>query len=711
MSSPRIAFSKEFLESYSKLPRNIQKKTREFTEKFQRDPTQLSLNFEHLSGAVDSKVRSARIDQAYRAIVIHPPKGDVYLCVWVDHHDEAYRWVQNRKFEVNPRSGSFQIFGVDDTSLAPSMPEAVDTVVETAPKLFDEIDDEDLLLAGVPEPLLVSVRALRGDADLDELAPHLPSDAADLLYLLAAGYSLLDAIEETERAKPEAVVAIDTEDFEAALERPVSQQQFAIVENEAELESMLDAPLDQWRIFLHPSQRKLVRMNANGPVRVLGGAGTGKTVVLLHRANYLAETVFDDPNDRILVTTFTRNLALDLRQNLRNLASQDAFSRMEIVNLHSWAVGFMRNQGHSFKIASDYQAEALLEIAVSELGDPALSQSFYRDEWEQIVQGQDVASRDDYLTARRVGRGVRLSRKQRGQAWLVFQRYRELLDDEGLCEWPDVLRETRMYIEKQHIPSPYRAVLSDEVQDFSANELKLLRLLAPQEANTLFLVGDGHQRIYGKPVRLGACGIEIRGRSRRLKLNYRTTEQIRNHSVAILEGREIDDLDGGLDTLKGYHSLRQGPAARVELFSKDGDEVSFIVETIKTWMSEVPAESICLAVRTHNQLGERYEGILNDAGIETARVSTDPESEAQKNGVRLSTMHRLKGLEYSKVLLAGVQEENVPFVVKTDFDDADAEKQRELQERCLLYVAMTRARDELTICGFGRPSPFLLDTV
>ena len=127
-------------------------------------------------------------------------------------------------------------------------------------------------------------------------------------------------------------------------------------------------------------------------------------------------------------------------------------------------------------------------------------------------------------------------------------------------------------------------------------------------------------------------------------------------------------------------------------------------------MLEVPPESICVAVRTHNQLGEKYEALLNDEGLDTVRLSTDPESDARQTGIRLSMMHRLKGLEFSKVLLAGVQEGSVPLLVNSAFDDDVTRGQRELQERCLLYVAMTRARDELTVCGFGRPSPFLLSS-
>lgn len=707
MISAQVAFSKEFMEAYSALPRKIQKKVREFTVKFQKDPTQPGLNFEHLDGVQDPKVRSVRVDQAYRAIVIHPPKGDVYLCVWVDHHDAAYRWVRNRRFEVNPSSGAFQIFEMTEPALA-AKPPAEPAVAEQPRGLFDGHDDEDLLLAGVPDPLLASVRAIQTETDLDALAPHMPSDAAEMLYLLAAGYGLLEAIEEADRSRPEPA-KVDVEDFEVALKRPEAQPLFNIVADEAELEAMLDAPLDQWRVFLHPSQSKLVKMNANGPVRVLGGAGTGKTVVLIHRAAYLASQVFTGVHDRILVTTFTRNLAIDLRMSLRKLCSAEVFARLEVTNIHSWVANFMRKHGHTLRIVQDEQRRHLFEMAMTEAPDQIYPLSFYLDEWDEVVQPQDVSTRDDYLTARRVGRGVRLTRRQRDDVWRVLGRYRELLDQERRIEWPDAVREARLYIEKQDIALPYCAVLSDEVQDFTANDLRLLRRLAPEESNTLFLVGDGHQRIYGQPVSLGSCGIAIRGRGRRLKLNYRTTEQIRNRAVAVLEGRSVDDLDGGIDSLKGYRSLRSGPVPEALHFVTEAEEAKFIVDRVRSWLDAgVSGDSICLAARTGAQIADRYESILNTAGFDVVRVRTDPEKESQKPGVRLATMHRMKGLEFSRVLLVGVQEGTIPLPLDTESDEAEA-AQHEVRERCLFYVASTRARDELVIAGYGQRSPFLVD--
>jgi superfamily I DNA/RNA helicase len=566
-------------------------------------------------------------------------------------------------------------------------------------QLFGSISDEDLLLAGVPEPLLPAVRALRAEAELDALAPHLPEDAAEILVGLAAGYSLTDAMAEADRVRR--AQPVDTADFAVALGRPESQQRFRIVEDDQDLSAMLDAPLQQWRIFLHPSQRRLVGMRSKGPVRVLGGAGTGKTVVLMHRARHLVRELFRGRDDRILVTTFTRNLALDLAANLEHLCGRDA-ERVEVVHLHAWAARFLRRQGQALEIVEDRDARAMMQQAVDQVGDLGLPPGFFFDEWRRVVQPQDLVDAAGYLRARRVGRGTRLTRRQRAEVWAVFGRYRELLDEAGQVEWADVVRNARQWIENHGVDVPYRAVLADEVQDFDAGELRLLRALVPPGPDDLFVVGDGHQRIYGQPVALGSCGIDIRGRSRRLRVNYRTTEEIRNFAVAVLEGLPVDDLDGGLDSLRGYTSLRAGLRPEVVLHDDEAAEARFVVETVRRWLGSGSAAGICVAARTNALLRGRYQQLLEQAGIQCAPVRTEADAGLPAGAVRLATMHRMKGLEFARVLLAGVQDGTMPQQVEAADEGARAE--HELQERCLFYVASSRARDELVVTGFGRRS-------
>lgn len=706
MVKAKLALANTFLDSFARLPKKQQKKVRELTERFEEDSTRSGLNFERIEHASDAKLRSLRVDQAYRVILVEPPKGNVLLCVWVDHHDDAYQWAKNKAFEINEVTGALQVYSVAEGGELPK--EAPEAKSAEQPGLFDRLDEEELLLAGVPRTLLPSVRGLRYEHDLDDLAPHLPEDASEMLYLLAAGWGFMDALDEASRPR-EPAKKVDVEDFEKALEQPVTQRQFHVVEGEDELEAILDEPLEQWRLFLHPSQRQLVRMKANGPVRVLGGAGTGKTVVLMHRAKYLAKRVFNEPEDRILVTTFTRNLASDLALQLEKLCGPD-FERVEVKNLHAWARAFYERQvGRKLKVLEDSAKRAeRMEQAIAEAGNGELPAAFYLEEWDHVVQAQDVSTRDDYFHARRTGRGTRLGRKQRAEVWRVLARFRESMDQAGLLDWQDVVRETRLYIENNEVVLPYRAVLADEVQDFSANELQLLRALVPPGKDDLFVVGDAHQRIYGHMARLGACGIDIRGRGRRLRINYRTTEEIRNRAVAILEGVEIDDLDGGLDSMQGYRSLRTGPDPEVHVLRRDVDEQKELVALLRRWLEEVPAESICVAARTNALLTDRYAKILAEEGIPHVMVRTEPLDEGSAPGIRLATMHRLKGLEFHRVVIAAANKGVIPIDLPPDqLPDTASREDHERRERCLFYVASTRARDELVVLSYGQPSHFV----
>ncbi len=711
---PQLAVSKDFMKAFAALPKAQQNKVRLFTDKFKQDPTQSGINFERIEGAADDKVRSVRIDQAYRAILVHPPRGDVYLLAWVDHHDDAYAWARNRRFEVHPRSGVLQIFSVVEAEAAAGAGEGVVAAdgSEHQRFLFGEHDDEELLLAGVPAPLLPAVRAVITEDDLGRLLGHLPEESAEILIHLAAGEDILQAIESVGRE--EAAAPIDTDDFESALERPSSRRQFVVPASEEELVAMLEAPLLEWRVFLHPSQRAFVTMDAKGPVRILGGAGTGKTVVLLHRARYLARHVWNGEQDRILVTTFTRNLAADLSQQLDVLCGEER-RRIEVANLDSWAVGFLRRNGADVAIVKEKEARELLQRAVDEEAHPDLNLpiGFYQDEWEHVIQAQDLGDRDHYLTAARTGRGTPLDRRKRARVWKVLARYRQLLEEGKLLDWNDVAREARLLIaggaSTRGVDAGLRAVLADEVQDFGPPKLRLLRALAPEENNSLFLVGDAHQRIYGRPYPLSRCGIEIRGRAKRLKLNYRTTAQIRARAVSILEGAEIDDLDEGNDTLDGYLSLRQGPLPEVRHFAKAVQEEKAILETLREWIEKdcVDPRSICLCARTRQELDSRYAVMLKEAGIDQVRLDSESSPEDDRVGVRTATLHRLKGLEFERLIVAGIDDESMPLRLNHSGLDEGELVAHDLKERCLLYVATSRARDMLMVTGYGKPSRFL----
>ena len=705
---PKVAISADFLAAFSRVPRAQQKKVREFTEKFRANPTMASINYERLAQTRDDKVRSVRIGIDYRAIVIHPPRGDVYLLVWVDHHDEAMAWARNKVFDVNPRTGSLQVVDVeqaeslerDDVATAP----APAARVEKAPpaSLFSGLDDPGLLSVGLPEVLLPSVRALKDDAQLDKLRDHLPEEVYEALFMLAAGATVEEAIKEA-RKQPEAPV--DPDSFERALEHPDSQRRFQVVESSGDLLEMLNAPLERWRVFLHPDQRKLVRRRFNGPARVLGGAGTGKTVVAMHRARHLSQDVFNAPTDRILFTTFTANLANNLQHLLSSMCGPE-MERIEVVHLDSWAVRHMRSQDIVFKIANETRKADCWQDAFAAVDPGKYDEAFYRAEWEHVVQFNGITSRQEYFRTPRIGRTSGLPRAEKAKVWEVMEEYRRALRGHGLVEWPDAIRETRLYLENNPGTLPYRAIVVDEAQDLHPEHWKLLNTLAPTGDVThdnLFIVGDAHQRIYGRKLVLSRLGINIRGRASRLKINYRTTEAIRRWSTALLVGVEIDDLDDGLDTSDGYKSIRDGVEPEVRAFDTLEHEQAFITDRIKTLCTTAEPQAICLVARTSRQLTQDYIPALEKAGIEHTLLDKSTDTD-EGPGIRLATMHRVKGLEFAHMILAGVDKGQVPLVS----DDGLASEEAQIKERCLLYVAATRARDSLLVVS-GRGASLLLE--
>ena len=700
-----IALSKDFLLAFSNVQKSHQKKVREFFEKFQVHPEADGLHYEPIQSARDKNFYSVRIDQAYRAIIARPA-SNVYVLMWVDSHDEAYRWAERKRLEVNPATGAVQVLDLSSTSVQ-SAPQALKPSVASG--LFRDVKDKHLIRLGVPEELVPVVRAMQTDTDLEHAESSFPQEGYEALFLLASGYTIDQVFAQVEKAK-EAIPAVDTADFVHALTNEDSQRRFHIVEDAQELAEILTAPLEQWRIFLHPKQRQLVRVHANGPVRVLGGAGTGKTVVAMHRARYLAEEVFTGREDRILLTTFTKNLATDICQNLRKLCTDEgAWARIEVQHVDGWVANFLRTQGYRPEMVYDDDENECWQNELSYApGNSGLPQHFYRVEWENVVQSQNVTSVDEYLSAPRLGRGTRLTREMKRKVWPVFQEYRVQLNERGRKEYVDLLRDARQLIEHKGLRLPYRALIVDEAQDMSAEAFRLLRVLVPKGENDLFIVGDTHQRIYRHRVTLSKCGIDIRGRGRKLKINYRTTDEIRRFSVRLLEGRAFDDLDGGEDDQKGYMSLTHGTIPEVKVFTSAGNEVSYLKERISALTSEgTPPESICLVART-KKLVDIYAEHLRSSGSDIYEIRRDAAEQRDRPGIRVATMHRVKGLEFEHIIIAGANSGIIPLDhALRKADDAITERNSETAERALLYVALTRARRSALITAYGQASPYV----
>jgi len=703
----RVAISADFLKSYSKISKDKQARVREFIEKFKGDPTSSGLNYEKINNACDSNLRSVRINQQYRAIVLKPSTGDLHMLLWVDNHDDAYEWAQRRKFQIHPKTGALQVIDVSEVA---AVPVPADQIRDTPTGLFRKIRDRELVRLGIPEDLLPVARSFDTEEQLEAAAGSMPEEAYEALYMLAAGFPQEDVYNELLRKQ--STDEIDTNDFVAALEQADTQRRFTVIEDDLALREILAAPLECWRIFLHPSQRRNVQMHANGPVRVLGGAGTGKTVVAMHRAKWLAENIFTAPNDRILVTTFTKNLATDIKLNLQKLCTAELMRRIEVINIDAWVSRFLKQNGYDHQIVFEQQLRPLWENALNQADDALqLSEQFYKDEWSQIIQQQGISDVATYLHARRIGRGRRLSRRDRPKVWNVFEEYRSQLNERHFKELIDAARDARdLLVQKGNI-LPYKAVIVDEAQDMNAEVFRLIRQIIPtREGNTpddIFITGDAHQRIYSHRVVLSHCGIDIRGRGRKLRINYRTTEETRSWAVHLLEGRSFDDLDGGEDVACKYKSLLHGPAPTVSYNETFATEVEAILGRISVLLQQgIPASSLCVVART-NDLLSQYEGALSSRGYEVCRIRRSVAEDRKAPGIRFATMHRVKGLEFEHVIVAGVNKDVVPLSLAMAADNPHEQAENEKRERSLLYVAVTRAKQTVLITCAGAPSCFL----
>ena len=698
-----ISLGKDFLKAFAALPKAQQKKTQEFIEKFQENPDSSGINLEKFQSS-DENMRSVRIDREYRGIVLKAPKGNLFILLWVDLHDRAYEWGQTKRVAVNTATGALQLYDME----AATTQIVIDAEGKppTEPRLFDAFKDRELITLGVPEPLLKLVRPLVTEADLDGIAEFLPEEAAEALYGLAAGMSF----EETWAAMQEHASAdADEQDFAAAIRHPDAQRRFALVTDALELQEMLDAPLEHWRIFLHPSQRQVVRMQANGPVRILGGAGTGKTVAAMHRVKWLLENVITDSAQRVLVTTFTRNLAIDIRENLRLLCGEEMLARVEVVNIDAWADTFLRAHGHEYVMHFHNDHRATWEDAMNMHRDALRHpDAFYREEWEQVVQEQAVSTLDEYLAAPRAGRGLRLTAAERRTTWPLFETYRDLLERQGRLEPDDVLRECRRLIQRSGEVLPYRAVVIDEAQDMKSEVFRLVRAMLPPQPNDIFITGDPHQRIYGRPVVLGQCGIEIRGRSRILRVNYRTTEETRRWAVSLLGGAVFDDLDGSEARQDGYRSLLHGEAPVCRHFASFREEIEYIRDILDGLKErQGHYRNACLVLRTKRDL-DRHAGALEMLDVAMFPLGRDAADDRSSEGLRIATMHRVKGLEFEYMIIAGINAQTMPLKWAVDgAGDEESRRQVERMERSLLYVAATRAKRQVYITGSGKESTIL----
>lgn len=485
------------------------------------------------------------------------------------------------------------------------------------------------------------------------------------------------------------------------------------VEGRGELERALDFPWDRWAVFLHPAQRATVEREYGGPARVAGSAGTGKTVVALHRAVHLAER---DGDARVLLTTFSDPLAHALRAKLRTLVSNRPrlAERVDVealgalaLRLHCAAVG------PATVVAPDDEA-AILAEAAAEAGDPAVTERLALAEWRHVVDAWGLRTWEDYRGVSRAGRRTRLPQGRRTRlpqarreaVWAAVEAARRRLAARDLTTMAGVYGALTSLYEGGH-PPPYEHVVVDEAQDVGVAQLRFLAALAGGRPDGLFFAGDLGQRIFQPPFSWRQLGVDVRGRSSTLRINYRTSHQIRRSADRLLNA-EIADVDGVVERRAGTTSVFNGPEPAVVVAESAGAEA----EAVGAWLSRLLAEGVApeevgLIVRSEAEVG-RAEAAAERAGLPyrvlAGRVRTS------EGAASIGTMHLAKGLEFRAVAVVACGDDVVPLQgrVETAADPADVEEVYDT-ERHLLYVACTRARDHLLVSAVRPASEFLDD--
>jgi superfamily I DNA/RNA helicase len=717
-----------------KLDRAIVGAVYKFQHDFRANPRHPGLRLKQLEG--HDRLYSARVNADYRALLLHLSESE-WLLVAVKHRGQVYENLDRLSYGINQITGSIDYVDLEIVESgvlrkgrppvsrsAPAMPQPV----QEHP-LFADVTPEQLLELGVAEPLIPVVARLTSDEELLGLVEYAPRHTGEvLLRLRDTPYQ--QVLEEV--TKPVEVNDVDPEDYRAAAERTDT----TVITTDKDLESIIEeGDFGRWKAFLHPTQKRLVTRRYSGPARVGGGPGTGKTIVALHRVKHLVDRLGPGSSKQVLLTTFNKNLAADLRARLLALGGPETVARVEIAHVDQLATRMVReaDPGSVKSRIDDTRALNEWRQILLETGETKWDAEFLMDEWTQVILGQAVNSRAGYFKARRAGRGRSITRADRADIWQLTERFTQRLDEKNLETHRQVAeRAARLEMERTarieaaardkeergglgnvHAESAtgawqryrYRHIVVDEAQDLAAAHWKMLRAVVAAGPDDIFLVGDTHQRIYDNRVTLGSLGVHIRGRSAKLTLSYRTTREILKSALGVLGDERYDDLDGDEETLAGYRSVLYGSEPVVRRTDSSEDELDAITEQIKAW-HDIRREDIAVCVPTNDMVTQVAVRLAKNGIVSTEITADGPRGD---EGVHIGTMYRFKGLEYQRMVIAGVQRGLVPrasveALRRTDPARYQAECKR---ARSLLFVAATRARDALTIVWHGEPSPLL----
>ncbi len=684
--------SDTFTDSLSRLTGEEQKAVKTTAFDLQLNPANPGTSLHKLDRAKDANFWSARVSRDIR-IILHRTTGSMLLC-YVDHHDRAYAWAERRKLETHPTTGAAQLVEIRER-----VQEVVVAAYIEAPKgprakerLFAKVPEQLLLSYGVPLEWLDDVRNADEDSVLD-LADHLPKEAAEALLELATGGT----------PQVPAPIPAGTSPFE----HPDALRRFRVMSDVEELERALAFPWEKWTVFLHPAQRSVVDANYIGPARVSGSAGTGKTIVALHRAVHLVKK---DEDVRVLLVTFSEALADALQIKLRRLVGNQPrlAERVDVKSFSELGERLYAKVHGVPSVASREQVRSFARKAMEQVPDLKFGLPFVLAEWDEVVDPWQVREWEAYRDVRRLGRKTRLSEAQRASLWQVYDGMLAELRTAGLVTEAGIFARLTAGLSERRNP-PYDHVVVDEAQDISVPQLKFLAELGKERPNALFFAGDLGQRIFQQPFSWKSLGVDIRGRAKTLQINYRTSHQIRTQADQLL-GIEVGDVDGNVEVRKGTISVFNGPAPGIAIFESDAAESEAVAEWIKERVADgVLPEELGVFVRSPDQL-KRAKAACEQSGVKFQVL--DNLKDRKANAASVSSMHLAKGLEFRAVVVMACDDEVIPLQsrIESVADGADLEEVY-ATERHLLYVACTRARDHLLVTGMSPGSEFIEDLI
>ena len=682
-----------FTDSLARLTGDEQKAVKTTAFDLQLNPANPGNSFHKLDKAKDKNFWSVRVTADIR-LIVHKSQNSLLLC-YVNHHDKAYEWAGRRKLETHPKTGAAQLVEIRETVKEVVVPvyvkQALPPPTKAAkPALFASLSDEDLLGYGIPPEWLADARQANEDSLLT-LADRLPGEAAEALLELATG------------GKPR--ISVPPSPVINPFEHPDALRRFRVMNNVEELQRALDFPWEKWTVFLHPEQQQLVERAFNGPARVSGSAGTGKTIVALHRAVFLARK---HPESRVLLATFSETLAKALHTRLKRLLGNEPrlAERIEVQALDSLGIRLFKLHVGKVDVATRAEVVELLRNASQKVGGHKFTLPFLVSEWAEVVDAWQLRSWEEYRDVTRLGRKTRLSEPQRRVLWSIFEQAQASLAAISRLTIASLFTQLSQALKlAKHQPFDFAVV--DESQDLAVSNLRFLAALGTRFPDSLFFAGDLGQRIFQQPFSWKSLGVDIRGRSRSLRVNYRTSHQIRSHADRLL-GPEVTDVDGNPETRADTVSVFNGPPPTVVVLGNIDAEAAEVARWLEARQKDgVQPHEMGVFVRSSEQL-DRATTAAQRAGIPFRIL--DESVETMAGYLSVGTMHLAKGLEFRAVVVMACDDEVIPSQIRIEAvgDDSDLREVYET-ERHLLYVACTRARDHLLVAAVEPASEYISD--